>query len=185
MPPTPSTDPGPRRSPGRSPRRSRARRSYGRTAWPRCSPSRAAPAAYSAATASYHPSHRKKRRSKRKPKHKKPKTERPLPDRLQLDDRDAFTSPPVWFLREPGQVVRVAGQQDDRSSLGERDRRQQRVDRAALTGQAGGAQQLAGLAAHALVDVADGDAAEYAVDPRIPGAAAKDLGQRGRRRDDL
>jgi len=89
-----------------------------------------------------------------------------------------------WLIGQAGHVLGVAGQQDDRARLGERDHGDQGVERAPMPGEPSAAEQLASRSPPLPVDGDNGDPAECPVHPRVSGPTSKNLGQGRRGYDD-
>jgi hypothetical protein len=99
---------------------------------------------------------------------------------LDAYDPDPLRSGTSRFFCEAAQVLRVAGEQDDRPGLTKRDHGEQRIQGTPVTRHPRPAQQLASRAALLLVDRDHGDPAEHVVHASVPGTAAQDFGK-GRR----
>lgn len=89
------------------------------------------------------------------------------------------------FFGEFAHVIKIAGQKDSRSELREGDCGEQRVQSAAVTGEAAATENLAGMPSALSVYRDNRDLAEDAVNGSIRRAAAQNLRERCRGRDDV
>lgn len=88
------------------------------------------------------------------------------------------------FLGQSGHVLGVAGQQNDRALLGERDNGEEGVEGAPMPGKPCAAEQFASLSTLAGVDGDNGESAKCPVHPRVARSTSKNLGQGRRGHDD-
>jgi hypothetical protein len=94
-----------------------------------------------------------------------------------MDNFDALSSGPAWFLSEPLHVLGVACEQDDRARLGQRHLGDHRIQGTSMAGQAGPSEQLPGASRPFRINRYDGHIPQNPMNGSISLATAQHLGQ--------